>query len=621
MMRLRAWPRVVITTGGPARTAIGSTIDTSTAAISCCLKLREKTVVHAFSTAHRPFSIGVSVCPFATETATATALWRTKSVSCRCWVRVQNRAHYSTAFSIATSRYDARTRTLCSNNARSSSSTTGSMARNISNDTDNMLRILVESDPNEWSHSEKALVQAWQQYQQVVDDMTRNDSVVRSDESDASESKNTPLQLLLQPLGRLIKCFQDLDWWDAALEMEDKIWEIVSGLAQRHDGHNDVYHYQYLQGESLYHQARCRVFLQHGKEARLLYTRAIQHFEAAAITSPSSANSSSSSSAGGDGSSTLNGQSTENIVNHYQVGIGDALVALAGLDFQSEQYDAALLKLQQAEPHFGNETSSTALSATTSSETASTTPNSVARQFGLVKCLQQQGLVHRVQEEYALARDVYHRATELAMTLPDDTVASDENDVAFESTGSTNNNMRNKANGSSSMTIPKDAWWDFRIIVRKPKRQIVQELTLDLADVHLAMDDYDHALVIYKMILNGTDVAAAADDDIKAVVWRNIGKIYTLQGDHNEAIDCLERSLELQRRLVAPVWHHVEMIKTLQALGAVHALLNHNEKAHDCLSEALLMARASVPAGQSAEHNPLVVQALYKLKQLEKSNT
>lgn len=135
------------------------------------------------------------------------------------------------------------------------------------------------------------------------------------------------------------------------------------------------------------------------------------------------------------------------------------------------------------------------------------------------------------------------------------------------------------------------------------------KIRLDMADMHLALEQFDAAKEIYQELLDQTP-STNVDKDVmerEAVLRHTIGRIHGQLGNSQEAIDYLTKSIELKRIICRydkatndnsdaqqQQLFNPEIAKSLQVLGAVYAASNEKRKALECFQEVLLITRAIV---------------------------
>jgi tetratricopeptide (TPR) repeat protein len=359
---------------------------------------------------------------------------------------------------------------------------------------------------------------------------------------DSTDNKNKSDELLQASLQELRDCYENLTYWEDALTVEQAL--LQDFLISETD-----------RAASLYRQGKLHMRMQQVPDAARYYQQAIALYQAAY-----------SSSNDNDNDSVL-----------YHADIGNILISMAGVHFHRNKLDSALSVLIESEEHFrkhGQEPSRTI--------TTNTDNNHVVPHWDLVKCLQHQGLVYRMQEDYVLALEKYQEGLQ-AMTsffsVPD---------------------------------IPND---DDKAADRAEKRQSLQ---MDIADMHAALDEPDEALVLYETIMKEDGERRedpSQDTALDGVMLHNMGKIRAQQGQKEQALIDLTKAAEIKERFAGET--SPEVGKTLDALGAVHAVTGDKAKAHECFQRALLIARMH---SESGDNDPTVMLALRNISVLKGQN-
>jgi tetratricopeptide (TPR) repeat protein len=160
--------------------------------------------------------------------------------------------------------------------------------------------------------------------------------------------------------------------------------------------------------------------------------------------------------------------------------------------------------------------------------------------------------------------------------------------------------------------IPND---DDKAADRAEKRQSLQ---MDIADMHAALDEPDEALVLYETIMKEDGERRedpSQDTALDGVMLHNMGKIRAQQGQKEQALIDLTKAAEIKERFAGET--SPEVGKTLDALGAVHAVTGDKAKAHECFQRALLIARMH---SESGDNDPTVMLALRNISVLKGQN-
>jgi tetratricopeptide (TPR) repeat protein len=238
---------------------------------------------------------------------------------------------------------------------------------------------------------------------------------------------------------------------------------------------------------------------------------------------------------------------TENLVQQ-----GHVLISLAGWYFFRNQLDDALESLQRSETMLD---SNPAL---------------------LYKCLDNQGLIHRLRGEFHVALDKYQQA--LQVVVAEDT----ETQLA---------------------------------------------LKMHIADMYLALEAPNDALQVYQDLLMelpstlSTSTAANSEQQnhqlgMRGVLLHNIATIHVDQGEHELALDLFGEALKAKKS--AGGEHNSEVAKTLNSLGALHAgSFGEKEVALEYFHETLLIARIHANDGENPRDDPDVMNALQNISVME----
>jgi tetratricopeptide (TPR) repeat protein len=174
----------------------------------------------------------------------------------------------------------------------------------------------------------------------------------------------------------------------------------------------------------------------------------------------------------------------------------------------------------------------------------------------LVKCLDNQGLIHRLWGDYEMALDKYRQA--------------------------------------------------LQVVVDEETRQA---LSLHVADMLSALEEMDQALEVYTELFESTQ-----NQGMQGVLLHNIAMIHVDQGDYDMAVEEFNLALDVKRQTGGET--NPEVYKTLNALGALYGgILDQKAQAMDCFRQALMIARIHA---DDPENDPDVLQALRNLTALEK---
>lgn len=149
-------------------------------------------------------------------------------------------------------------------------------------------------------------------------------------------------------------------------------------------------------------------------------------------------------------------------------------------------------------------------------------------------------------------------------------------------------------------------------------------LQLDVADMHMALEQFDEAKDLYERLLddwNNSNNHNNSDDgdkdpSIPAILYHNLGKLHAQIHAPETARDYLEQSVQLKRL------HGMhDLGKTLNVLGGVYALLQQNTRALQCFQESLVLLRQESSDDDEAQHtHPQILLCLRNIAVLTKQN-
>jgi tetratricopeptide (TPR) repeat protein len=186
----------------------------------------------------------------------------------------------------------------------------------------------------------------------------------------------------------------------------------------------------------------------------------------------------------------------------------------------------------------------------------------------LVKCLDNQGLIHRLWGDFEVALSKYQQALEVVDSL-----------------------------------------------------SIQRALQMHVADMHMALEDSDEALQVYQRLLieitsTSNDGKSIQDQDLsmQGVLLHNIATIHVDQGKYELALEEFRHSLGNKRR--AGGEHNPEMARTWNSLGGLLAgIFNEKLEALECFQKALMIAR--IHANGDTQTDPDVLRSLRNIATLE----
>lgn len=148
-----------------------------------------------------------------------------------------------------------------------------------------------------------------------------------------------------------------------------------------------------------------------------------------------------------------------------------------------------------------------------------------------------------------------------------------------------------------------------------------RENELDLSDCYHAMGEYVQARHYLETLLLDitTERRESGQDEtaLEGVIRHNLGEILLKQSHLEEALEHLECAYRVKKKFVGEV--HPELMKTLNALGAVHSGRGNSRDALTCFRESLLIARANVDdPTRPHEEDPQVKLILRNIALVEK---
>eukprot|EP00934_Nitzschia_sp_Nitz4_P001445 Nitzschia sp. Nitz4//scaffold28_size193895//52773//53858//NITZ4_001643-RA/size193895-processed-gene-0.219-mRNA-1//1//CDS//3329545916//1445//frame0 len=213
---------------------------------------------------------------------------------------------------------------------------------------------------------------------------------------------------------------------------------------------------------------------------------------------------------------------------------GHVLISLAGWYYFRNQLETAMEQLQQAEPLLD------------------------ANPTLLVKCLDNQGLIYRLEGEFEWALDKYQQALQV--------VVDDETRLA---------------------------------------------LHLHVADMYLALEESDQALALYHQLVREAEMGS--NRGVEGVLWHNIANLHVERGEYDLAVQEFQRSLQLKQETAGE--DHPEVGKTWNSLGALYyGILDEKVRALDCFHHALWIARIHA---EDPKTDPDVMAALQTISDIE----
>ena len=342
--------------------------------------------------------------------------------------------------------------------------------------------------------------------------LKRHKSLMKEQKSDDEK--------VLASLLELRDCYENLGYWDQALGVEQEFGKLlaVDNVKGR--------------AENLYRQGKLLTRLEKMVSAGRYYRQALDLYD-------------------------------EIYSQTYHADKGNVLVSVAGIHFHRGRYRESLAQLEDAEPHFRGHGADAMGSSDVDASSNNAPPP--PPHPDLIKCLQQQGLLHRSSENFVEARKCYQEALDVLEALPADIATT----------------------------------------VSHEKRQA---LLLDLADMLTACENYDRAVEVYNQILREDRIHTGSDEEtaLDGVILHNLGKIYARRKDYSAALESLRLARDIKECFAGEM--HPEVAKTLDALGAVCAVTEDNrQEALQCFHQSLLIARLHAGEGET---DPQVMLAL-----------
>ncbi|CAB9528239.1 guanine nucleotide exchange factor [Seminavis robusta] len=279
-------------------------------------------------------------------------------------------------------------------------------------------------------------------------------------------------------------CLESLEYWDDQLMVEQQLeWYAQSSL--------DL-------AACIFRQGKLHMLLEDAVAANAKYQKALELYR------------------------------MEHSGQEFHADIGNVLVAMAGVEFHRQHVDGCLQLLNQSEDHFRYHHTTTAITTTTQEPHPD-----------LVKCLDNQGMMYRLKQDYQDALEKYQEALQIVVAGAKD---------------------------------PEN------------KRQALQ---LHIADVLSSMDEIDGALEYYQTIRDEDQ-----DPALEGVVLHAMGVLHAQQRQLELAEQELTRAVELKQSTAGET--HPEVAKSLLALGSVLGVSEDDQnkrRALECFQQALMIER------------------------------
>ena len=190
----------------------------------------------------------------------------------------------------------------------------------------------------------------------------------------------------------------------------------------------------------------------------------------------------------------------------------------------------------------------------------------------LYKCLDNQGLIYRLWGEFHVALDKYNQALQVVVSEDTETRSA---------------------------------------------------LKMHIADMHLALEQPDDALMVYQELLlelSSTSTSSVNTEHHKlgmqGVLLHNIATIHVDKGDHQFALRQFQDALEAKK--AAGGEYNPEVAKTLNSLGALHAgSFGEKEIALEYFQQALIIARIHADDRENPHKDPDVLNVLKNISVIE----
>ena len=453
--------------------------------------------------------------------------------------------------------------------------------------------------PQQWQ-DELERRQVERREQHLHDCLKRYERLVENDTNNQSHDNGTT-SAKMAALHDLVAAYEALEDWDKALTIEQVLLQEYEDSSQQNNNAQDRAACLYRQGKLYMRQedwVRASRFLRQALELYNNEAERLSRETANAVVVPCD----------------------ETIRLH--VNMAHVMISMAGVAFYRDRLMEALDWLHQTEE---------LVRPTTTDETtkaADQRHDPIVRHLVLIKCWQHQGLVYRSMDDYRAAWDKYRCALDWLESIPRSKDATDD--------------QQDEEDEEEEVKFWKEEY-----------PQIKQSLQLDLADMLSALDQHTEALDLYQAILQTAeeklqqlqqpdnndhetenDAALLASMEfqlLRGVLYHNIGKLYAAmasaeskQKDNSKsnstnsnnnhslyitrALDYLTQSRVLKEQWMGDT--HPELAKTLNSLGAVHAIRandndngdtvedadHHRVQALKCFQHALLIARMKAMA-------------------------
>lgn len=327
------------------------------------------------------------------------------------------------------------------------------------------------------------------------------------------------IPFLIELTENLRNCYETLTYWDYALQTEQQLEALYLKNQSTMEAHNDTMNAIVI--DSWYKQGKHYHRLGQFASAQKLYQKALDHIVSMAKRRNS-------------GLTSINNSDGDKSGANSNVTAANILISMAGIQYEYENFEEMLRLLKQSETIFTNSTDT-------------------AQHIDYVKCLQNLGLLWRTVQDYDSALTQYNKAKTVLDTI-----------------------YNGKQMDGAQSTLSSSLYHIKR-----------QGLLLDIADMHTALDQWIEAIRMYQLVWDEdkkyrcSEKASQSNIDdndhvdkdtptaLDGIVLHNLGKIHAHQGNIDQAIDELERSIEIRRTIGGE--YNTEVGKTLTLLGAVYA--------------------------------------------------
>lgn len=327
---------------------------------------------------------------------------------------------------------------------------------------------------------------------------------LQSLQSVGNNNNDAPNQVLLkkESLEEVRQCFEALEYWEDSLAVEQQLEMFADSALEL--------------AACIFRQGKLLVRVNDLSQASTKYQKALEMFQ----------------------------------IEHdngtiYHADIGNIMVAMAGVDFAREDIDKCLSTLDASEDHFRHHGQSIAEECKSLNE-----PHP-----DVVKCLENQGMMYRLKQDFFQALGKFEEALE---------------------------------------------------VVKETEIEKRQALQMHVADMLGASGDLDGAIVYYEKI-RSEDRAQRVDGEetaLDGVILHCLGVLHSQQRQLELAKEELSRAVEIKRKVGGET--NPEVSSSLVVLGSVHGVMGNKRDALECFQQALFIAKAST----ENENDPEVLHIL-----------